>query len=503
MRWLDRLASRQTLCCCGAAAFVLLTRAALLPIWPAPVPTIYDEFSYLLQADTFAHGRLTNPTHPLWQFFESIYILQKPSYASKYPPGQSLAMALGQQLFGRPWFGVWLSCGALAAALCWALQGFLPPLWALLGSAISLQLCFFSYWMNSYWGGAVAALGGALVVGGYARITRRHAPAYAWILGLGAVILMLTRPFEGLLLVAPVLAALIPANRRVCLPILAVGAAGAAWFGYYNFRVTGHPLRLPYQEYFDQYETTPPFNVMTLTPASSRTFRHFDFEFLDKGWALETWNTAHSWRFLIQRPRDWYQALKTILGSPLWILPLLVFAPRLFRSHRTRLPVWLIAAWLAGSLITVPYYPHYAAPFTAVILILAVEALRFMRPLVPWFAALVFAYLLWTDASQIYRRRTPDAFQAINGRKGEIERRLAAQAPGRHVIFVHYTGGHSPHEEWIYNPADIDAAPVVWAQDMGDAENQRLTSLLSRPRLLEVRARRIARPPAALSIDKR
>jgi len=32
-------------------------------------------------------------------------------------------MALGQVIFGHPWFGVWLSAGLLAAALCWALQG--------------------------------------------------------------------------------------------------------------------------------------------------------------------------------------------------------------------------------------------------------------------------------------------------------------------------------------------------------------------------------------------
>jgi hypothetical protein len=35
------------------------------------------------------------------------------------------------------------------------------------------------------------------------------------------------------------------------------------------------------------------------------------------------------------------------------------------------------------------------------------------------------------------------------------------------VIFVRYTGTQSPHEEWIYNLADIDAQPVIWAQDMG------------------------------------
>jgi len=133
-------------------------RAMLLPVWPIPTPSVYDEFSYILQADTFAHGRLANPAHPLWHFFESIYILQQPTYASRFPPAQGLAMAAGQVLFGQPWFGVWLSVGVLAAALCWALQGWLPPGWALLGAFIGLDLCLFSYWMNSYWGGAVTAI---------------------------------------------------------------------------------------------------------------------------------------------------------------------------------------------------------------------------------------------------------------------------------------------------------------------------------------------------------
>ena len=349
-RWLRALARRKTLSWIAAGLLVLGVRAALLPVWPIPKPSVYDEFSYLLQADTFAHGRLTNPPHPLWQFFESTYVLQQPTYASRFPPGPALAMAVGQVIFGHPWFGVWLSAGLLAAALCWALQGWLPPGWALLGTFIGMNLCLFSYWMNSYWGGSVAAFGGALVTGAWVRITRAKEWRYAWHFGIGAVILVLARPFEGLVLLVPALVTLGMATRsaRVWLPIVLVGVLGACWFGYDNYRVTGHPLRLPYRQYYVQYETVPPFWFMpTSTP--SQGFQHFDLE----SRTPETYDRARSLRLLVDRPLDWLILLLRLRRQRDLAIASGGVRALLCRSRRTRFAIVLTLAMGAASLVEV------------------------------------------------------------------------------------------------------------------------------------------------------
>ncbi len=485
VRGLSSLARQKTLSWVGLGVLVLVVRAALLPVWPIPMPSIYDEFSYLLQADTFAHGRLANPAHPLWRFFESTYILQQPTYASRFPPAQGLVMALGQVIFGHPWFGVWLSAGLLAAALCWALQGWLPPGWALFGAFIGLNLCLFSYWINSYWGGAVTAIGGALVTGAWVRITRAKRWRYAWLFGIGAVIVVLARPFEGLLLVVPALIALGMANRtaRVWLPIVLTGVAGASWLAYDNYRVTGHPLRLPYQEYYEQYEIVPPFSFLPLSTAP-RTFRHFDLE----SRARETYERVRSWRLFVDRPLDWLTLLRFYYGNLIWLLPLVVFMPFLWRSRRTRFATILVTAIGAASLIEVWWYPHYAAPFTAALLILVAQSMRYLRQwnyggrqpgrfLVSAMPVAVLLVMVASEAQAIATHRTADQEQAKNAQvaqKERIEKQLLKKRSGQHVIFVRYAGLPSPHEEWIYNAADIDAAPVIWAQDLGHIENERL-----------------------------
>jgi hypothetical protein len=480
-RRLSGLARRKTLSWVGLGVLVLVVRAALLPVWPIPKPSVYDEFSYLLQADTFAHGRLANPAHPLWQFFESTYILQQPTYASRFPPAPALAIAVGQVIFGHPWFGVWLSAGLLAAAFCWALQGWLPPGWALFGAFIGLDLCLFSYWMNSYWGGAVTAIGGALVVGAWVRITRAKRWHYAWHFGIGAVILILARPFEGSLLLIPALITLVMANRtaHVWLPIVIAGVVGASWLAYDNYRVTGHALRLPYLQYYEQYEIVPPFSFMPIS-STPRTFRHFDLE----SRASETYAHVRNWHLFVDRPLDWLVLLRYYYGNLIWLLPLAAFLPLVWRSRRTRLAAILTVVIGAASVIEVWWYPHYAAPFAAALLILAAQSMRYLRQwkydgrevgrfLVSAMPVAVLLVMVASEAKGIATHRTMDQVRTKNAQKENVEQWLVEKQPGNHVIFVRYTG-QSPHQEWVYNPADIDAASVIWAQDLGQTENERL-----------------------------
>ena len=268
-------------------AIALSMRLLLIPFLPLPQPAIHDEFSYLLAGDTFAHGRLTNPARPMWIHFETFHELSRPTYASKYPPGQGAVLAIGQ-IFHAPWAAVWLCTAVLCGLVTWAVWSWLEPSRAIVAGLLTALQLTGSYWTESYWGGSAAAIGGALVVGALGRLLRRASPGPALAFGLGLGILANTRPFEGLVLGAScaifllahcvrlvgqgkqTISALV---RSTGLPLTAVLMPIFIWMGYYNYRVTGNPLQMPYFLYDQQYASWSQF-LWSTPPRSVLKFNH-------------------------------------------------------------------------------------------------------------------------------------------------------------------------------------------------------------------------------------
>jgi hypothetical protein len=385
-----RLARRRGWAVLVVGLTALGLRAALLPLLPIPKPVVHDEFGYLLAADTYAHGRLTNPPHPMGVHFESFGILQRPTYQCFAQPAQGMILAAGEVIAGHPFWGAWFSVGVMCAALCWMLQGWLPAGWAMLGGLLAiLRYGAISYWANSYWGGVTGAIGGALVLGALPRIQRSPQVRHALIMGAGLAILANSRPYEGFALSVIIAAALLiwvlkkdrpplrVVARRVVVPlVLILGLTGSAMI-YYNWRVTGNPLRLPYQVDLEANAVAPYMIWQKLRPEP-----RYHHEVIREMFALQTPPAYYRARTLagleFKADRLWRFFLGPALTLP--FLMLIFVFPRDFSwsniSRRKRFLLIAGAAFLVAVALESLWEPYYVKPLTELILCLGLLKLR-------------------------------------------------------------------------------------------------------------------------------
>ncbi|MGD0132962.1 MAG: hypothetical protein ABSE57_12990 [Bryobacteraceae bacterium] len=466
-----RLAPKTGWCMLLLALLPVALRLALLPHHPVPSPDVYDEFGHLLVADTLRHFRLANPPHPLHQFFETFFVLQAPAYASIYPIGQGLVLAIGRAIFGLPWAGVLMSSATMCSLCYWMLRGWTTPGWALLGGLLAvMEFGPLNAWVDSYWGGGLAACGGCLVFGALPRVRSGGRAGGRWhagaLLGLGIGISWLCRPYETIFLILSVLAFLAKDWRSLARPAAAAAITLLPFAGLsllQNKQVTGSWTTLPYVLSRYQYGVPAAFTWQTNPQPHLDLTREQQLQYkMQTSFRASGPETIKSYLLRLGYRVRYYR---------FFFLPALYVALPFFLL-KLREPRFLwVALTLALFALGVNFYPffevHYLGALTCLFVLVSVTALDSMNQ----DAARLVIYLCLAHFVFWYSRSFLD--RPVPGRRTAIQQQLA-QSPGDQLVFVRYWPQHIFQIEWVYNDADIDHAPVVWARDLGDSEDQKL-----------------------------
>lgn len=470
----------------GALVVGTLFSFCVVGLRGVPAPRVQDEFAYLLAADTFAHGRITNQTHPLWKHFESFHIIHTPSYNAKYPPLQSLTLTAGQWL-GHPIIGACVASGVSIAALVWMLYGWLPE--KMHGVAWCVAVAhpsFHFFFAHSYMGGAVAITGSSLLLGAFARLDTRLRPHLGIVAGTGVVLLANSRPFEGLVLTCSVGLGLLfrvihagwPGYQfmaRILAPASLVLLIGFGGMAAYNHHVTGAWSKMPYQVHESTYGWNPIFVWQQAGPKPE--YRHPE---MDRFFTEDKQATDQTYATLSSTLRSKLKASIGLLAffcGPLILTGLI----GVMGFYRDRLLPYLLAFLIPVFLASIASKWanfHYAAPAAPLLLALALagtsaiyqwsQRYQFQMKFLAGIAAF---HVIWfinvvSNTGKLHRGNW--------GYKREaVAQRLQAEA-GPDLVLVRYKPGHIVHQEWVYNHADIDQSEVIWAREIDPQQRQTL-----------------------------
>jgi len=327
--------------------------------------------------------------------------------------------------------------------------------------------------------------------------------AQSAILGLGLVILANSRPYEGLVFAIPVALAMLvwllgskrselwKALARVVTPMIIVLLLGGLATGWYYQRVTGSAFRMTYEVSGAQYGTAPYF--LWQTPRPLPVYQHAAIGDYYRA-LLDRFNASRTLKgYLLSAGQRFKVCWQFYLG-PLLTVPLLAL-PWIVHQRKFALPLLICGVTAAGIAVEAPTLPHYFSPATGALYILLVQGLRQLNlwrrrtglgpAVVRAIPVLAVAMILLRVTAVIAHTRIEPVWP-----RGDLQRAAALRSlhhlPGEHLVLVRYSPQHNPHREWVWNDADIDAAKVVWARDMGESRNQELLQYFRTRRVWQI-----------------
>lgn len=470
---------------------------------------MHDDFGNLLVASTLLEGRLSNPVPPAWESMETFHVVFQPSYASKYPIGLGFILAAGKQFFGTFAAGLWLCAGLASASIAWMIAAHFPRRWAMASGLVTATHPFWQNgWSQEFTNGWLAVTGSALVLGGLLRIRSRfrspsdcscYSGYLTGMVGLGCVITLFSRPFEGGLVGGLLGLYFLPSliRRKVYLdsrfwkaavPGAAILASGICFQLVINRSITGHVSQLPYQLHESQYGVAP---VLIWQKPHEPTLGHRFAEQVTfhHGWSMNAYNQTASFsgyfdmlhRRMVFLINHWGQMLASI---PLGLLFL--------RPERRRF-IGLIGLVLIAILVIncIPWaVPQYVSPLIPIAIFIGCSVARGFikrvglslrlpnRPIKLEYA--VFAFVLLLNIFGVLSIATARSSRSEGWevswaeKRVEMIRQLSSQ-PTLDLVFVRYPDNFDiVNSEWVFNEADIENSSVLWVRWGTTELNQRV-----------------------------
>ena len=472
---------------------VSLLLAFVLAIYIQPIPRVHDEFSYLLAADSFSQLKSSAETHPHWKHFESFHVIHQPRYASKYPPGQGMILALGIWL-GHPIIGSCVATAFALAATMWMLTGWIDKSHqAFAALLVATHPGIQVIWGQTYWSGCLAMAGSAMLLGSLFKLTSAANYKYSLTAGAGTSLLMISRPFEGLVLtiaVGLVIAyrfmykrewSLYSLSNRVLLPGLAVTIVSFGLVLAYNQSITGEATTFPYQVHEDEYSWNRVFFWQSPKEVKPN-YRHRE---LARFYETDAADKAEKYGAFVSGLGDKLEFALTLqylfFGSTFLIG--IVGLNKILAEQKYWQLMFLIGLPLAAAFMTSWNNTHYAAPAAAPILVFAVGSFfaalgkfenHSTKRLLVISALLLHAFWIGKEAYSI-RSATPGSWW--HSRQQIVDR--LKNEPGNDLVFVRYSESHIMFQAWVYNQLNIDESEVVWAREMGQEEDEKLVEYFS------------------------
>jgi hypothetical protein len=454
-----------------------------------PYGLLHDELAYVLQAKLFASGRWTAPAPPMPEFFAQPHVLNDPVVASKYPPGHSLLLAIGE-LVGTPALVV-AALAALRGALAFALARRLTNGAIALGTGMLLLHGQSLYFGASFF--SETTTGAMLLLAWYALLRWWKEGGRGWMALVAFAVgwCAITRPFSAVLFALPiafvVLRGLGRTRRWRELGVgLAVGTAVLAVLPLWSARTTGDwrvsPVGVYMRDYmpFDRphfgYDSTPPRR----TPPPDLAFVNASLDSVQRAHTLAAVPqiARERWKFLAMQ--SWWEPIPqtgfALLGLVLAPAAALVGAATVlivfvgYLAH----PTW--PTWTIYYMETAPVFAFYAVCGFAVLLrAIAREREReWSWAGAPRAAFALLVTLLLTIPMIRIEMRFNRNQHLGNANFPSRFAQAIAQMPPRSILFVRHAKWHEGHWSLVTNEPDFAAARTWIAYDRGDSLNAEL-----------------------------